>query len=198
MKKLKNSPWLLYGILGAIIVVTFVIFQPKVASSLFQPKRAMLLETYSTAVKTQSPFNPQTYWEFREFYSPGHFLYEKTGLPKEILSEFLSDSPIPLQQKHFITPFLSFESPYLESIDSLTTANSIDEILDSNRLNSQAIVAKNKHAMLYRYEKDKLFLIFVLSGDEMKKANGFFDYREADKEFVKGKNWLNVTYIQVK
>lgn len=198
MKKLKNSPWLLYGILGTIIVVTFVIFQPKVASSLFQPKRTMLLDTYITAVKTQPTFNPQTYWEFREFYSPGHFLYEKTGLPKEMLNEFLSHSPISVQQKHFITPFLSFKSPYLESIDGLTLAKSIDEIIDSNRLNPQDIVAKNKQALLYRYENDKLLLIFVLSGDEMKKANGFFDYREADKEFVKGKNWLNITYIQVK
>jgi len=38
-------------------------------------------------------------------------------------------------------------------------------------------------------------IVFLLTNEEMKKANGFFDYKDKDKKITEGENWFNITSL---
>lgn len=196
--KQNSSQWWTYGVIIISIILLFIFLQPKVASTLFEQKREMLLNHYITEVKAEKMIDPKKYWEFREFYSPGHFLFEKDGLAQSVIDPFINTTPLPVAKKNLADPFLYFQSPYLKSLDSLTVNNSVDDFIQPQTLIKEKILVKNKDMLLYQYDREHLLLVFVLPESEMQKANGFFDYRKHDKELVAGKNWVNITLIQLR
>lgn len=61
-------------------------------------------------------------------------------------------------------------------------------------MNTKTIIYSDNSTLIAN-EKDKLVIEFILPIDEMKKANGFFDYKAKDQILMKDKLWLNKTSI---
>lgn len=188
---LHTRPILVILLLSVIIIVSFLLFVPKVSSRLFPIKQQILWERFRNETLTKG-FNPQTYWEFREFYSPGYFIYNKTASINEItqsLKTYQINSPA-----SFLT-LLTFHSPRLSSIDTLTTHSKLDDILENSPLMQAVTIYRTENARIFLETKKVIVITFILPVSEMQKANGFFDYRDEDKELVKNKFWFNVTRI---
>src|SRR5262245_39903627 len=70
-------------LLALFISTAFVLLVPKVTSTIFPQKRAEMLQNFLDQTKTNQDMNLQSYWQLREFYFPGSFVYEKSGLAKQ-------------------------------------------------------------------------------------------------------------------
>jgi hypothetical protein len=192
-----HSEWQFYVVIFCILIVSFLLLQPKISSMLFPQKREYLLNNFIEHVKDGNKIDARAYWEFREFYSPGHFIFERNGISQSTVDNFLYNVQA-IRKEHLHVPFLYFQSPYMQSVDSLTNKQYVDEVVNMTKIQSNKILAKNSRVLIFRETENNLLLIFVLSGEDMKKANGFFDYRKRDKEYVKDKNWVNVSRIEIK
>lgn len=182
-----ENPYILPILFLVIIFFSFIFFTPKISSSLFPQKRQMLLQNFIRDTKTEGEINSQAYWELREFYSPGSLKFSREGLNVKTWK-------IPLRQTQDLFPFLLFTSPYLESVDNLTTIKKMEEIVDIDKLGATQILFKNENSIIFQTDKT-VKIIFLLSEQEMRKANGFFEYNEKDKKLTEGKHWFNVTLI---
>jgi len=59
------------------------------------------------------------------------------------------------------------------------------------------IIRQTKEFIFFQEKKSgNYYIIFLLNGEKMKKAVGFFDYQEKDRELVKGKRWLDISKIE--
>lgn len=135
------------------------------------------------------------FWEFREFYSPGSFVFKKEGLSgKEITDSIYSDeiAQLNLKEEYF---FLQYKSEKIESIEGLTSINSIERLLNKYSFFKKRIINRGSNFVLIDRSNKRYILLALLKNDEMKKSNGFFDYTEEDKELVNGKNWLVLAFI---
>lgn len=190
-----SNPYLLPLLLFVVILISFVIFTPKVSSSLFPQKREVILQNFITETRKEGKINPQAYWEFREFYSPGFFKFSRAGLNKTTLSTLFKNWNISLQPTSTLFPFLLFTSPHLISVDNLTTNKTLAEIVDIKNIPTVQILFQNKDSLIFQSNDNIINIIFILSGNDMKMANGFFEYNDKDKKLTEGKNWFNVTQI---
>ncbi len=82
-------------------------------------------------------------------------------------------------------PFLVYQCPWMKSEDYL--------------------ISQDKKTLLFPKEQVRILndektirISFSVSAEEMKKAVGYFDYNEKDKNLVKGKYWMNITAISRK
>lgn len=75
------------------------------------------------------------------------------------------------------TPHTVFTSKYISSYEYL---------VDSNTMGNKISINKNKN---------NTDIVFIKPLSEMKRANGFFDYKDKDKKLLEGKFWLVVTSI---
>ena len=91
-------------------------------------------------------------------------------------------------------PFALFSSQHLISVDGFTTTDNLVNYIDSTRLEKYATLFKNQSAKIYQNGRE-IIITFIATEQELKKANGFFDYGEKDKGYVKGKFWFNVTRL---
>lgn len=176
--------------LGLIIGTTllFVILQPQVSSLLFKVKRDVLLNNYIQQIDLQTNIDPQAYWMLREFYSPGYFTLNKTGLANKDMEKIRYDILVVFSRK--LTPILTFQSPKSLSVEFLTTYSNISSFI--KRPEGAIIIKNNNREIIYKSDT-RIVIALLLRINEMKKANGFFDYTGDDKEFLKGKYWLTVT-----
>jgi len=65
---------------GLIILLTslvglFIFLQPKVESQFFPSKRAQVWQYFFHQVEQKQVILPQDFWEFRELFSPGFFVF---------------------------------------------------------------------------------------------------------------------------
>lgn len=67
-----------------------------------------------------------------------------------------------------------------------------------NELLSKKLVLKKKNLLIYYQDNQTVKFIFIKPEKEMEKAVGFFDYKEKDKQLLKGKNWLVEAYIKIR
>lgn len=174
-----------------LLSILFIFLEPKVSARLFPFVRTSRLNSFLTDTLTSQKINGRTYWEFREFYSPGVFTYNKKGIEETVVKSITQNDVV--VDKQDILPFLFFNSPFLRSIDSLTSETTITPFLNPD-IKDSLIRTPN---LLIRRNNKEIFLLFLLPYTEMEITNGFFDYREKDKLLVKDKNWLNITRIKI-
>lgn len=186
----KKNTLLFYSVTTLIILISFFLFVPKISSSLFPFKRHMLWDTFLTQVQKDRKIDPQKYWEFREFYSPGYFTDNKTASTDEITNALKKYG---IKGDRTFTTLLVFHAKNAESIDTLTTMTKFDAIIAPLPHNN--ILFKNNDSLIYKPDETHVVITFLKPLSEMEKANGFFDYREKDKELVKGKMWFNITKL---
>jgi hypothetical protein len=196
ISKLFKGNFLFFSLIIIIIVILFVSLSPKISSQLFPLKREAILNKFIDSTKQNGKIDPQEYWKFREFYSPGYFIFSKNGIDKVLISKTKEKIGIKYDEKGVSLTFLTFSSPYLDSLDMLTARTSLDMIIDKSKLPTKNIIFSNKNCLIYKESPKIIKMIFLLSIDEMKKANGFFNYGAEDKTIMKNENWLNATVMR--
>ncbi len=191
----KNHKDIYFYIISVLIIVTIFIFlQPKISMRVFLFKKKYLWKDFKEKVLKENKIEAQSFWKFREFYCPGNFIFNKKGIKnKEFLKKF-KDKNIDFNKLSKELIFLEYNCSNLYSIDALVDFNDISQVIKN--INPEKKIYKNKNDYIYSQNKNKQMIIFIKPLDEMKKANGFFDYKEKDKELVKGKYWLNISLIQ--
>lgn len=198
MAEKQNKDYIFFFLLLIIIIVSFLIFTPKVASMLFPLKRQMILQTFISSTKQSNKIDPQKFWEFREFYSPGYFNFNRNGLTNTQIKTEESKTGILVNMKYVSRIFLTFTSPHLNSFEALVTTAKLSDVIDTAMLGSKETIFSNNSTLIYKDSEERTHIIFLKPLSEMQRANGFFNYNDTDKSLVEGKNWLEVTILDEK
>lgn len=185
---------IVFFVAAAIIILTaFLLFTPKIAAKLFPFKRQAVYNNFLKTVQTDKKVNPQTFWEFREFYSPGYFTLSKAGLPMSETQKAERLIGIPLKPGAIELPFAFFQSEKTVSLDALSNKAMLSQVAANP--NPGNIIFSNNSSLIYQEGGKTIKIIFIKPESEMKKAVGFFEYNDVDKKITQGKYWLNITTI---
>lgn len=193
--KFTKSDFAFFLILFILIVASFCFLSPKISAQLFTFKRQATLSGFVNNSKANG-INPQGYWEFREFYSPGYFIFSRDGIDKTKLSQAKEKIGVKYNEKNIDLTFLVFSSPLTSSLDMLTKQTDLNSLISKQQLPKENIIFMNANALIYKENPKTIKVIFLINNAEMKKANGFFDYTDKDKQITEGENWFNITSIK--
>lgn len=184
----KQSVIVAVSIFG--ILVLFIFLQPKAAALLFPPVRNKIKTDFLQRVISQHDMNAQEFWQFREFYAPGHFTYNSHAADLAgglILRDSIkSSSPVLL---------LSFSSPFSESWESIVSRQDWQHYVDTKNVPAENILFHNATTLIYQDKPGPLHIIFIKPIEEMVSANGFFNYTDQERKLLSDKYWLNQTWI---
>ena len=182
-----------------LLFILWLLLQPKISSRipLLKFKKDHRLEQFIGNSEKNQTIDPQKYWELREFYSPGYFVFKRGGLKKEEITEKLEEVNVPITAENLTFSFLTFNSPKWNSLEALVEKSSLHDYVKEDKLIGKEILVNNERLLIYN-EGPVIKIIFLLPMDPMENANGFFDYREVDHQLVKNKYWLNLTKIDKK
>lgn len=197
IQKFINREFEFFLIILILIITLFTIFSPKVSSILFSLKRQTVLSGFINQTKVSGAINPQDYWKFREFYSPGYFTFSKKGISKPLLDNAKKELKVEYSEKMVDLTFLFFSSPNLKSLDMLTRQTNLDILIDKKLIAKDSIIFMNKNSLIYKEDSNTINIIFLLNNTDVQKANGFFDYGDKDKKLTHGENWFNLTTIKI-
>lgn len=198
MSKSKETR-VLFIILSIGLIFSFFLFQPKLSSKLFPIKRIYMWKVFINKVNSDKKIDPQEYWKFREFYSPGYFLFKREGLNKQLVTDNIRLIYSNLNTTYIYRPFLKYNSPLLSSLDMLVNSNKITDFINFHKIPGRKILYKDGHSIIYALGDSNIKIIFLLPLAQMQKVVGLFDYRDQDKELVKKNySWLNITDIKIK
>lgn len=184
--------------LFAVIILCFLFFVPKVASALFPFKRQMLLHNFMGVVQKEKTVDPQTFWEFREFYSPGYYTVNKTGLSQNQIQIAEKSIGIFLTKQPNTNIFLSFTSPHLHSMEALVTTSSLGNVVNDQTIEKAKVLLAGNNETVFTDAKGDTYILFLKPVSDMQTANGYFDYKDVDKNIVQGKYWLDITKLDGK
>lgn len=180
-------------------IFLFAILTPKLAIRLFPFLKNRKREDFKNYLLTTKKFDPQVFWQFREFYCPGYFTVKKDGLleiEKDWLFKKFSSF---LKNSRLISPwFAKYHCSSLSSLEGLTDNKfTLDDLLANQEIVGGSVILRKENDFIFFQEKKSgdYYIIFLLDGEKMKKAVGFFDYGEKDVELVKNKKWFNVSFI---
>ncbi len=170
------------------VVLIFILLEPKVSSMLFPWRREVILQNFESLTKSSRQIDPQEFWKFREFYSPGSFIVEKKGLTDPELSTVKN---IFILHGNYL-PVEIFSSNKIKSIESLVDSEKLTNFIPKP---NDKILLNSPSQIMYE-SGNYLFIEFIMPVSQMQKADGFFDYTGDDKDMLKGKFWFSVNRIQ--
>lgn len=178
-------------------ILFFAILTPKISIKIFPFLREKKLKEFKNYLLKTTEFNSQIFWQFREFYCPGYFIFKKEGLNIKNDLFFKEVKAFLKNTKNVIPWFARYHCSYLKSFEGLTEKEFLDDILNLKEIVNRSIIFKKTDEFVFFQEKKSknYYIIFLLDQQKMKKAVGFFDYEEKDKELVKDKIWLDITKI---
>jgi len=185
-KSPKKNTFSFLILLISIIIASFILFVPKISSILIPQKRTEILQNFISDTHKKKDIDLQLYWKFREFYSPGSFIYQPEGLDNPDL-QLITIARI--LSKDF-KPILMFHSSRIDSIGGYTSTSA---------LNQDSITAQNKILLhtptlyLSSLPNNGYLLIFLKPVEKVKKANGFIPTIETKKE---KDYWLEISKIK--
>lgn len=183
-------------VLFLLIIIAFILLQPTSVSSLNLNNRQAQWNSFIKQVDGKR-MDTKRFWQTREFYSPGQFIYKKEGITSA--KQELVLKQLGLSYEAVGNPFvvLEYSAPAFISNESLVSEGSSGEILQSIKslAGTNEVIAKGENFVIIKTQPDKAVLIFLATPDEMKRTNGFFKYEEDDKELVKSKSWLDVSEV---
>ena len=197
-QKLQNilkSNVVFFIVLIFIVVGLFAILSPKVSSLLFPFKRQLVLNDFINKTKMTGIINPQDYWKFREFYSPGFFTFSKEGIAKSLSKNAEKEIGIDYNEKAVNSAFLFFSSRWLNSLDMLTKQMDLTKIVDVQKIPKNNIIFMSKNCLIYKSAANTIKITFLLSDTDMQKVSGISDYQNS--ESIKGEYWFNVTSVKI-
>jgi hypothetical protein len=186
-----------FAVLTLIIIGLFVVLSPKVSSLLFPIKRQAILNDFISKTKLAGRIDPQSYWQFREFYSPGYFTFSRTGIEKSLLDKAKKEINISYDEKGIDLFPLFFSSRWLNSLDMLTKQKDLNSLISEMQIQNNKIIFMSNNSIIYKDGQNTIKIVFLLSNNDMQTANGFFDYKEKDKIITQNENWFNVTSLRL-
>lgn len=184
-----------YSSVLIIIVFLFCILNPKISNQIFSFKRNSTLNNFINITKSKGAIDSQEYWEFREFYSPGYFVFSNSVINKTLLDKAKAIIGLKYNEKNVSLVFLIFSSPNLNSIDMLTKQTDLTKMF--NKPQNINVIFINKNCLIYKADSTTIKIVFLLSNADMRRANGFFDYQDKDKKITEGENWFNITSLKI-
>ncbi len=176
-----------------IIIITgsYIFMSPAISYRLIPQKRNALLTSFLSDTQKNNLLDSQRYWEFREFYSPGTFVFKKDysispdQMPKSLKTHF---SVLKTQTR--LRPYLTFHSAKIDSFDALLSKK-ID--LTKAYLDKKYLI-KNKSLILLD-AGNYYSLLSITSSENIKKANGFFEDKGTPR-IPQDEYYLTVAVIQ--
>lgn len=194
MKLLHNQ--FLTLALFLLIIISFFILQPTSASTFQIANREAKWNTFTEQIAGKR-MDTKLFWEIREFYSPGNFVYKKEGLPTDKQVHLVKEAGMDNLELDNQIVILEYNAPAFTSYESLIPDENTVELQNNiNKLaNINNVIAKGENFVIIKTKSNKAIVIFMATLNEMKKANGFLKYEEDDKDFVKGKSWLSISLI---
>jgi hypothetical protein len=179
-----------------LIIIAFIILQPTSVSSLNLNNRQTSWNTFVSQVEGKR-MDTKRFWQTREFYSPGYFVYKKEGIAPGKQDQLLKEIGLSSSGLGSQIIVLDYNAPSFRSYESLIPDESVASLQKS--INDVAtkdnVLAKGENFVIIKTSPDKAMLMFIATLDEMKKTNGFFKYEEDDKELLKGKSWFNISEV---
>ncbi len=171
-------------------ILSYVFLQPTILSVWNPLYRSQLLTQFLSQTQTTQMVDPQRFWLFRERYSPG-----RMQINTEAVS-MLQTYRITQTHPSGTTELMKYESPGFVSSEYLTTqSNALIEFRQKLPHNAQIINESSTHIVAELPEK-KVVLAFQKPIEEMKTANGFFDYLPEEEKLLSGTEWFSISYIQ--
>lgn len=182
-----------------VILITslFIILSPKISNIVFPQKRQVTLNSFIENVKTKGAIDASKYWEFREFYSPGYFTFSRDGIAASLTKNSAREIGVKYNVNNIDLTFSFFSSSRLDSLDMLTKSSSLSQLVDEKQFQNGKILFMNKSSLIYQRDNKTIVIVFLMDNKAMRKANGFFDYVDKDKKITQGKNWLNITSVNL-
>lgn len=167
-------PWIMVVF---FICLLFTLLHPRISVILYPNIRQKTLNTFIKTVRNEGSLSTQAFWQFREFYYPGTIKVDRSGLKDNVF----------YTPPHLLHPrlLLTFKSKYVESNEY---------IIDNDPVQLQSFFSDKEAYKLVEYP-DRYELFFVKPIKDMSITNGFFDYKDKDKELLKNKAWFVATKI---
>ncbi len=194
MVKIKETSFLA----GLFIILTlgFILLHPKVTMQLLAAQRSSRYTNFASTVEKNNNIDGKKFWEFREFYSPGSFVFRKTGVDRHEVDSVLKEMNVRIYPDSDIFPYQIYYSPRITSIESLVTTATVSAFM---KIPSTTYNCYVKTSSQFMCQSQRNVLIgFIKPLDEMKKTNGFYDYARDDvRQIVKDKMWLDITEIKL-
>lgn len=181
--------------LSGVLLVAFLFFTPKIANRIFEFQRAAMWSKFLEETQQNDSINTQSFWKFRDFYSPGYVQFDQKGLPKPLVKSMEQTIAIPASVDETALPYLAFQSPRVQSLDILVKTSSFSAIVKPEAYKGKEILFQNKNSVIYRENEDLIKVAFLASESELKRTNGYF-LRWRDYGLIKNKYWLNLSSIQ--
>jgi hypothetical protein len=178
-----------------LLVFLFIFLTPKLSVKFFPFFKKIKFKNFHSYLEKTENFNPQIFWEFREFFCPGYFEINKEGFKNTDLRNFGF-----IKEQHDLKLiFAKYTCPSLNSIETLTDKNQLSLILEEEKVKKEYQLLKQENEFVYFKEKksNNYYLIFLLKNEKMKSAIGFFDYNEKDKKLTENLNWLSLTMFSL-
>ncbi len=184
-------------IIGVLVVLVYILLQPKVSVWLFPFKRQMIWNEFEQKVKTQHAVDARTFWQFREFYYPGYFKFEWEGFDKTKTKEAADNLHIQLLPDASASAFLIYNSGKLHSVEALVNNDELSRTIKDSSFQHADVILEDKSNLIYLTPK-KARIIFIKPVSEMVKANGYYDYKDPeDSAHIAGKYWLSVSEVDL-
>ena len=197
MKQFNNVTIKYPLILGAVILLLFIFLQPKLSVQLFPFKRQMIWNEFATNVKNTGQIDGRTFWQFREFYYPGYFTFDRLGLSKQKVSVAEVKLNVELLPEASASAFLIYKSDKVNSLEALVNTDDLSATISDKDFTNENVLLQNTSNLIYLSSK-KARISFIKPIDEMVTANGYYDYKNPqDKALIDGKYWLSVTEVEL-
>jgi|GEM_PF-836217 len=182
---LKNDSFLVLLLIVSIITITFI-FHPTVRSFWDGYYRHQQFNQLLKQTVLYDYLDPQAYWEFRERFSPGSF-----SINSDYVDFFQTYRIVNLNSTGF-SEIIYFNSHHSSSIDSISQENIAIDFVKSS-IDIDMILFENDNSIIYTQKNipDKVYVWFIKPIDEMKKANGFFDYTSSEMELLNNSYWVS-------
>lgn len=184
-------------IIGAVVILAFIFLQPKLSAWLFPFKREMIWNEFQQKVKTNNAVDAKTFWQFREFYYPGYFKFERLGFDQAKTNEAAYNLHVELLPEASASAFLIYNAGKLHSLEALVNTDNLSKTLRDSGSNRADVILDDTSNLMYLSPK-KARIIFIKPISEMVKANGYYDYKDPkDSALIDGKYWLSVSEVDL-
>lgn len=176
-----------------LTLLVFVFFHPGIRPRWDQNYRIKIFNNFLETTIIEKELDPQAYWLFRERYSPGTFV------PNQEVVGFFQTFKITGLEESKTTDLLFYNSPFLLSSDSITSDK--DVLTKIKEQNTEQVLLSSETILITEFKSAKdleskiVNLWFLLPIEEMRLANGFFDYTADELELLEKGLWLNHSKI---
>lgn len=187
----RNFPLIIAG----IVIILFIFLQPKLSATLFPFKRQMVWKEFVTSVETSNHVDGRLFWQFREFYYPGYFTFERMGFDQKTSLNAQKSLSVELLPESSPSAFLIYKSGKLNSLEALVNNDDLTKTVADASSKGANYLVNTPQNVVYTIG-NKARILFIKPASEMVKANGYYDVKDRfDSKYIEGKYWLSVTEV---